>query len=152
MRLMAWNFEEFHRRGFLELATVVDMSLFDRVPSSEEIKVQQKLDDLAKDYYPLIQTKVLILFMPMLLRALFAITSALMSAAQKDIVETGVKPKHLIKWIAAENIPVEYLGTAVVRTLEDGSYDVLNALPVAVGQKSEVVNKKEEATTTTVEP
>jgi hypothetical protein len=143
MRLMAWNFEEFHRRGFYELATVVDMSLFDRVPSSEEIKVQEKLDNMAKDYYPLMQTKVLIMFMPMLLRALFAITSALMSAAQKDIIETGVKPKHLTKWIAAEHIPVEYLGSAVVAKLEDGSYDVLGALPV--GPASPVVVTKDAA-------
>lgn len=150
IRLMVWNYEELHRRGFPEVACVADLTLFDRVPSSDEMKCQEKFDAITHHYYPLIETKVLIMFMPMLMRAVFAIASAFLSSAQKDTIETGVKPKHLKQWIDDDNIPEEYLGAAVVPKLEDGSYDVLSMYPTKSSSLKATGAAAPTAATTTV--
>lgn len=133
IKVMAWSCEEIARRGYREFVTVVDMALFDRLPDSDEQKAQEALDDLTYKYYPLLQTKIILMHMPLLLRALFVIASAVMCKAQKKTLHTGVKPKHLKEWIGEHHIPVEYNGTREVLLRPDGTMDILAMLPERLG-------------------
>jgi hypothetical protein len=110
-RGVAWFYEEIHRRGHREILTVVDSSTYDRIPSKSERNAEEAIEKMTHAYYPLVDTKILLMNLPLLIRPILAISMALMSSAQRDVMTTGVKPKHLPEHIELDQLSEEFGGT-----------------------------------------
>lgn len=147
-KTVCWIYEEIHRRGYREICSVVDASTYDRLPSKAERQAEEYLENLSFNYYPLVDSRVLLMNLPVLIRPILAITMALMNSAQRHAMKTGVKPKNLIEHISQENISEEYGGSCKVMKLSDNkeTYDVLrmldHSIPVWCGVMSSADHPK----------
>lgn len=124
-----WCYEELMRRGFYESVTVMDFSRVESAPSGEEERARKIIDELRAHYYPLFDSKVLLVNMPMFLRLIFGIMTAFLSDAQKAALVTGLKPKHLVEWIDASMLPDHLGGSRVLPKSPTGGYDILASFP-----------------------
>jgi hypothetical protein len=109
-----WMYEELMRRGYYEIVFIGDFSAVSSAPTSDEKKVRELMDEIRSKYYPLFETQAFFVSMPLFLRAIFAVMQAFMSGAQKEVMHTGLKPKHLLEWIDASQLTESLNGTLPV--------------------------------------
>lgn len=130
-----WMYEELMRRGYYEVVFVGDFEVLS-APTDEEKQVREKMDDMRSRYYPLFETKLFFVNQAMFLRAIFAVMTAFASSAQKETMNSGMKPKHLLEWIDASQLPARLGGTLTLLTTKKESgekkedvLDVIGMLP-----------------------
>lgn len=104
-----WLLEEHLRRGYDEIVFVLDFDTAGR-PSDEDTKTRETMDKVRKHFYPLMESLILVLNLPLLLRPLFAIVIKFMSHAQQETMKSGLKPKHLLEYIDVEQLNSNYEG------------------------------------------
>jgi hypothetical protein len=127
-RYLIWMFEELMRRGYWECVTVLDFSSITSSPPKEETQARERMDHIRSHYYPLFEAKIFCVSMPLIIRAVFAIVVSFMSDAQKATMETGLKPKHLLEWIAPEEL-LERLGGGKKLAIEGETLFVKAMMP-----------------------
>lgn len=127
-----WYFEELARRGYRESVTVMDFSQLSSLPSGEEDRARTLGDEMRSQYYPLFDSKVLLVNMPMFLRVVFGIMTAFMSEAQKATLVTGLKPKHLVDWIDPQELPEALGGKRQFPASPAGGHDILSSFPKSI--------------------
>lgn len=137
-RAVAWFYEEIHRRGHREILSVVDSSTYDRLPSKSERKAEEAIEEMTHAYYPLVDTRILLMNLPLIVRPILAISMAMMSSAQKDTMTTGVKPKHLPEHIELDQLSDEFGGTNKVlkETDERGTFQFFEMLSTVGGDST----------------
>jgi len=125
-----WYCEELMRRGYYESVTVMDFSRVDAAPSGEEERARKMIDEIRANYYPLFDSKVLLVNMPFVLRVIFGVMTAFLSEAQKSTLVTGLKPKHLLDWIDASDLSDTLGGQrSFPKSAETGGYDIFASFP-----------------------
>ncbi|CUE72557.1 Hypothetical protein, putative [Bodo saltans] len=130
-----WALEELMRRGYYESVFIGDFSAFEKSPTDDEKKVREGIDDVRSRYYPLFETQTYFVSMPLFLRAIFAVMQAFMSGAQKEVMHTGLKPKHLLEWIDASQLPERLGGTLPVLKKTEGGAEVVDVLAMFPAQR-----------------
>lgn len=128
VRCQLWQYEELLRRGYQEWVVVADFSKIESAPTDKEKKVREEMDEIRRKNYPLFDSKVLFCGMPLFIRAVFAVITAMMSSAEKETMETGLSRKDLLKWIKKEDLLERHGGSRVVAQKEDGTFDVLSLM------------------------
>jgi hypothetical protein len=130
-----WGMEELMRRGYYESVFIGDFSAFEKAPTDDEKKVRERIDEVRSKYYPLFETQTYFVSMPLFLRAIFAVMQAFMSGAQKEVMHTGLKPKHLLEWIDASQLPERLGGTLPLLKKSDGGGEVVDVLAMFPAQR-----------------
>lgn len=123
VKFVIWAMEELMRRGYYEVAFVGDFSAMESAPSKEDTKAREHLDEIRKKYYPLFESKLFMISMPLILRAIFAVMVSFMSDAQKATMHTGLKPKHLLEYIDEAEL-LERLGGKKKIIMKEGGEGV----------------------------
>jgi hypothetical protein len=135
LRYACWLYEELMRRGYYEVVFVGDFSAVTASPTADEKKVREQIDDTRSRYYPLFETKLFFVSMPLILRVIFSIMTAFMSGAQKETMHTGLKPKHLLEWIDESELLDRLGGKRAVITKKEGERavpEILTMIPVSI--------------------